>query len=176
VLLGSKLRVEYKKASEKEHIGREKARHRMHAMQLEKEQHHHQRQQPFQCSPLGLATIPIPSHSIPLATTISSRSQAPVTSRSSSSISNSIEFDLNDPSTLEIYSRILLFKHNNMQDELAFSRALTAKQRGVVHIIALKLGLYCYLVGKDEDLYAVTTKVKTVNSFFFPFTFLKVQC
>ena len=73
--------------------------------------------------------------------------------------SPSNELDLNDPSTLEIYSRILLFKDDPMRDELAFSRTLSPKQRRVVHLVAQKLGVYHYSVGEGEERYAVVTRI-----------------
>jgi len=73
--------------------------------------------------------------------------------------SPSNELDLNDPSTLDIYSRILLFKDDHMRDELAFSRTLTPKQRRVVHLIAQRLGVYHYSVGEGDDRYAVVTRI-----------------
>ncbi|KZV62029.1 hypothetical protein PENSPDRAFT_265816 [Peniophora sp. CONT] len=69
------------------------------------------------------------------------------------------ELDLNDPTTLEIYSRILLFKDDMMRDELAFSRALSSKQRRIVHLVAQKLGMHHYSVGEGEDRYAVVTRI-----------------
>lgn len=84
---------------------------------------------------------------------------APATPNPSDKASPSNELDLNDPSTLEIYSRILLFKDDRMRDELAFSRTLTPKQRRVVHLIAQKLGVYHYSVGEGEDRYAVVTRI-----------------
>jgi hypothetical protein len=39
--------------------------------------------------------------------------------------SPSNELDLNDPSTLDIYSHILLFKDDHMHNKLAFSRMLS---------------------------------------------------
>jgi hypothetical protein len=74
-----------------------------------------------------------------------------------SSASN--ELDLNDPSTLEIYSRILLFKDDHMRDELAFSRTLSPKQRRIVHLVAQKLGVYHYSIGEGEERYAVVTRI-----------------
>lgn len=180
----------------------------MRSMQLEKEQQQHQQQQnavnqlyedygtvlstfspqrsfssssyqqQTSYSPPGLATIPTPSYSIPLATTISAppHPQPPATpSISEKSISNSNELDLNDPSTLEIYSRILLFKDDKMRDELAFSRTLTAKQRRVVHLIAQKLGVYHFSVGEGDDRYAVVTKIDPhrVNPKIFLFAFFE---
>lgn len=73
------------------------------------------------------------------------------------------ELDLNDPSTLEIYSRILVFKEDRMRDELAFSRSLTPKQRRVVHLVAQKLGVYHYSVGEGDERYAVVTRIEREN-------------
>ena len=78
---------------------------------------------------------------------------------SSSSKSSANELDLNDPSTLDIYSRILLFKDDHMRDELAFSRTLTPKQRRIVHLIAQKLGVYHYSIGEGEERHAVVTRI-----------------
>ncbi|KAH7909142.1 hypothetical protein BJ138DRAFT_1156024 [Hygrophoropsis aurantiaca] len=178
---GRKLRVEYKKvlqAGEKERIEREKAIRRMRSMQLEKE-HAVQQQQfddfgpvvntPFtpqrsfssgafsqqqQYSPPPIPPLPIASPYNPA----SSPPVAPATPNpSEKAVAN--ELDLNDPSTLEIYSRILLFKDDRMRDELAFSRTLSPKQRRVVHLIAQKLGVYHYSVGEGEDRYAVVTRI-----------------
>ena len=183
---GRKLRVEYKKvlqAGEKERIEREKAIRRMRSMQIEKEQSAaaaaavSQVQydefgpvmsnypptrafsgspypRPEQYSPPGLSAIPaqpyLPVGSPPIAAAPSS---------GSSDKSPSTELDLNDPATLEIYSRILLFKDDRMRDELAFSRNLSPKERRVVHLVAQKLGLYHYSVGEGDDRYAVVTRV-----------------
>ncbi len=183
------MRVEYKKvlqAGEKERIEREKAIRRMRSMQLEKEQTTNvnqlyedypsaissafspQRsfssssayQQQPQYSPPGLSAMPTPTYSLPLSSAPAAPSHPPppaTPSISEKSISN--ELDLNDPSTLEIYSRILLFKDDRMRDELAFARSLTPKQRRVVHLIAQKLGVYHYSVGEGEDRYAVVTRI-----------------
>lgn len=80
------------------------------------------------------------------------------------------ELDLNDPSTLDIYSRILLFKDDHMRDELAFSRTLSPKQRRVVHLIAQRLGVYHYSVGEGDERYAVVTRIDpaTVSPFMGP--------
>ncbi|CED82247.1 mRNA cleavage and polyadenylation factor I complex, subunit RNA15 [Phaffia rhodozyma] len=75
-----------------------------------------------------------------------------------SSDSKSTELDLNDPITLDIYSRILVFKEDRMRDELAFSRTLSALQRRVVHLVAQKLGVYHYSVGEGDKRYAVVTR------------------
>jgi len=120
-------------------------------------------QQP-QYSPPGLSSMPMPmptpSYSMPLASAPAVPSLPPATpSISSEKSSSSNELDLNDPSTLEIYSRILLFKDDRMRDELAFSRTLTPKQRRVVHLIAQKLGVYHYSVGEGDERYAVVTRI-----------------
>jgi len=184
---GRKLRVEYKKvlqAGEKERIEREKAIRRMRSMQLEKEQSNVNQlyedygtvlssaftpQRSFssgsayqsqpQYSPPGISTLPTSTYAMPL-TPVSAVSQPPQSATPSiSEKSSANELDLNDPSTLEIYSRILLFKDDRMRDELAFSRTLSPKQRRVVHLIAQKLGVFHYSVGEGEERYAVVTRI-----------------
>jgi R3H domain/RNA recognition motif. (a.k.a. RRM, RBD, or RNP domain) len=185
---GRKLRVEYKKvlqAGEKERIEREKAIRRMRSMQLEKEQQQQQLQvvsqapfddfsqviappftpqrsysgtnyqSPQQYSPPSAPPIPTsqpygiptPPPALPVTPSPSLKGSAPN------------ELDLNDPSTLEIYSRILLFKDDPMRDELAFSRTLSPKQRRIVHLVAQRLGVYHYSVGEGEERYAVVTRI-----------------
>jgi len=117
-------------------------------------------QQQSQYSPPGLSSMPTPTYSMPLASAPAAPSQPiPPATPSMSEKSISSELDLNDPSTLEIYSRILLFKDDRMRDELAFSRTLSPKQRRVVHLIAQKLGVYHYSVGEGEERYAVVTRI-----------------
>ncbi|KAI6043021.1 hypothetical protein EDC04DRAFT_3138629 [Pisolithus marmoratus] len=177
---GRKLRVEYKKvlqAGEKERIEREKALRRMRSMQLEKEQQAAQQpyddfnpippplftpQRSFSTGAYQQAYSPPPASSLPPTQPFGSTTTpplAPATPSSSEKAASANELDLNDPSTLEIYSRILLFKDDPMRDELAFSRSLTPKQRRVVHLIAQKLGVYHYSVGEGEDRYAVVTRI-----------------
>jgi RNA recognition motif-containing protein len=182
---GRKLRVEYKKvlqAGEKERIEREKAIRRMRSMQLEKEQGGGQQQQQ-QYDDFGPVATPVftpqrsfssgspyqqqqqysptsaPPMPVPLPYNPASSPPVPSATPSSDKGSLSTELDLNDPSTLEIYSRILLFKDDRMRDELAFSRTLSPKQRRVVHLIAQKLGVYHYSVGEGEERYAVVTRI-----------------
>lgn len=181
---GRKLRVEYKKvlqAGEKERIEREKAIRRMRSMQLEKEQQAVAAavNQYDDFGPIAAPTFapqrsfstgtayqpqysPPPMPSLPISQSFISPTSppvAPATPNPSEKASPSNELDLNDPSTLEIYSRILLFKDDRMRDELAFSRTLSPKQRRVVHLIAQKLGVYHYSVGEGEDRYAVVTRI-----------------
>lgn len=66
--------------------------------------------------------------------------------------------DLNDAETLEIYSRVLLFRDDRMRDELAFSKSLTPAERRTVHLVAQKLGLYHYTVGAPDDCYVLVSK------------------
>ncbi len=181
---GRKLRVEYKKvlqAGEKERIEREKAIRRMRSMQLEKEQQAMQQQGPYDEFGPVLSTPFTPQRSFsasnvyqssqysppqmpPLPTSQSFNVSSPAPPLPSVSPgagglkSSSNELDLNDPSTLEIYSRILLFKDDPMRDELAFSRTLSPKQRRVVHLVAQKLGVYHYSVGEGDERYAVVTR------------------
>ncbi|KAF8919552.1 hypothetical protein CPB85DRAFT_1277086 [Mucidula mucida] len=175
-------------ASEKERIEREKAIRRMRSMQIEKEQGgppqgyedygvplasspfppqqqrsfssgSYQQQDYGQHSMTSMPASPY-SHALTSAPpNMPSQQQAPPTPSSASDKSSSNELDLNDPSTLEIYSRILLFKDDRMRDELAFSRTLSPKQRRVVHLIAQKLGVYHYSVGEGDERYAVVTRI-----------------
>lgn len=183
-------------AGEKERIEREKAIRRMRSMQLEKEQQQQQQQtiSPVHTyddfGPIVPPTFP-PQRSFS-AQYASQQQQYPqlsaISGLSPSSINTSVqqlqsmispltsspvvkspssELDLNDPSTLDIYSRILLFKDDHMRDELAFSRMLTPKQRRVVHLIAQRLGVYHYSVGEGDERYAVVTRIDpaTVSPF-----------
>ena len=121
---------------------------------------------PFPSFPSPQVQIPpVPSLPTPGAYSLSSSPLPPPVTPGNIK-SPSTELDLNDPSTLEIYSRILLFKDDPMRDELAFSRTLSAKQRRVVHLVAQKLGVYHYSVGEGEDRYAVVTRIdpSTVSS------------
>lgn len=68
------------------------------------------------------------------------------------------ELDLNDSATLEIYSRVLLFKDDRMRDELSFSRNLTTSERRIVHMVSKKLGLFHYSLGEGEERHVVVTK------------------
>lgn len=68
------------------------------------------------------------------------------------------ELDLNDPATLEIYSRVLLFKDDRMRDELSFSKNLTTSERRIVHMVSKKLSLFHYSVGDGEERHVVVTK------------------
>jgi len=183
---GRKLRVEYKKvlqAGEKERIEREKAIRRMRSMQIEKEQQQFQPapQAPFddfsvitspftpqrsysgnnyqttqQYSPPSAPPMPV-SQPYGVQTPPPALPVTPTPSLKGTSASN--ELDLNDPSTLEIYSRILLFKDDHMRDELAFSRTLSPKQRRIVHLVAQKLGVYHYSLGEGDERYAVVTRI-----------------
>ena len=170
-------------AGEKERIEREKAIRRMRSMQLEKEQaamqQAHQTQGYDEFGAVLSATPFTPQRSFsasnvyqsqqysppsmpPLPTSQSFNVQSPPlpsVSPGAGMKSPSTELDLNDPSTLEIYSRILLFKDDPMRDELAFSRTLSPKQRRVVHLVAQKLGVYHYSVGEGEERYAVVTRI-----------------
>ncbi|KZV94065.1 hypothetical protein EXIGLDRAFT_709239 [Exidia glandulosa HHB12029] len=175
-------------AGEKERIEREKALRRMRSMQLEKEHQvggtPFDDFGPVGTPAYGAATRPFPTTNVsgygfpppqaaqspPLIGSLPQQQSflgsqpafAPQpTSPGSKAAAPSLttELDLNDPSTLEIYSRILLFKDDRMRDELAFSRSLAPKERRVVHLIAKKLGLYHYSVGEGAERYAVVTRV-----------------
>jgi len=155
---GRRLRVEYKKvlqASEKERIEREKAIRRMRSMQLEKE-HQAQLNQlyddlgPRFSPPFAFTTQPgLPSAPLPA---VPQPSIHPVPERSPN------ELDMNDPSTLEIYSAVLLFRDDPMRDELTFSRSLTPKYRRIIQLVAQKLGVSYHSYGDGDDRHAVVTR------------------
>ncbi|GAA5909111.1 hypothetical protein JCM8208_007434 [Rhodotorula glutinis] len=71
------------------------------------------------------------------------------------------DLDLNDPPTLELYSRVLLFQGDSLRDELAFSRSLSSQQRRTVHLIAKKLGLEHRSIGDGESRHVVVYKPGT---------------
>ncbi|KAG8688716.1 hypothetical protein FRC09_012765 [Ceratobasidium sp. 395] len=190
---GRKLRVEYKKvlqAGEKERIEREKAIRRMRSMQMEKERSQllpsasagANEWDDFGTQSAGGAggayLTPTRTYSTGQVGLSQQLQQLPVmhspppppapqmptpTPSQQSAKSASTELDMNDPSTLEIYSRILVFKEDHMRDELAFSRSLSPKQRRVVHLVAQKLGVYHYSVGEGENRYAVVTRIEREN-------------
>ncbi|KIY43707.1 hypothetical protein FISHEDRAFT_53583 [Fistulina hepatica ATCC 64428] len=174
-------------AGEKERIEREKAIRRMRSMQLQKEEsaaaaavnvplydeygapippvsYGQQRtfssgsysQQPSQYSPPSVPPMPTPPYSHTLSSAPAA-TQVPMSS--SASDRGPAELDLNDAATLEIYSRILLFRDDRMRDELAFSRNLTPKQRRVVHLLAQRLGVYHYSIGEGDERYVVVTRI-----------------
>lgn len=84
-------------------------------------------------------------------------------SLTSSNLSKFTELDLNDPLALEIYSRVLLFKDDNLRDELSFARSLTSYQRRIVHLVAKKLGLEHSTRGEGEDRHIVVFKGGIIN-------------
>lgn len=113
-----------------------------------------------QYSPPNASAMPSPQYNLSLnSAPVASTQVPPPATPSISEKASSNELDLNDPSTLEIYSRILLFKDDRMRDELAFSRSLSPKQRRVVHLIAQKLGVFHYSIGEGDERYAVVTRI-----------------
>lgn len=144
---GRKLRVEYKKvlqAGEKERIEKEKALKRMHYAQSQDRERKKDRSMEH---PLEFPAYKDSASNvhIPAAT---------------GEIAENAHIDLNDASTLEIYSRVLLFRDDRMRDELSFSRSLSASERHVVHVVAQKLGLFHYTLGEGDDKYVLVTKTE----------------
>jgi hypothetical protein len=113
-------------------------------------------------NPFALPPMPVPQPYMHPGQSPSQQTPPPlVTSQSSASMHKAApqtELDLNDPATLEIYSRILLFKDDHMRDELAFARSLSPKQRRIVHLVAQKLGVYHYSHGEGDERYAIVTR------------------
>ncbi|WVN89206.1 uncharacterized protein L203_104423 [Cryptococcus depauperatus CBS 7841] len=135
---GRKLRVEYKKVlqpGEKDKIEREKALKRMRSLQFDRKDMVSLSLP--QRNPISLVQggYDSPPHSA------SSTSQSHSSNPSQSHNQTQSQLDMNDPSTLDIYSRILVFKEDRMRDELAFSKNLTESERRIVHLVAQRLGL-----------------------------------
>ncbi|WAQ92160.1 hypothetical protein PtA15_16A66 [Puccinia triticina] len=72
---------------------------------------------------------------------------------------SSKELDMNDPQTLELYSRVVVFKEDKLRDELAFAKALSGPQRRIVHQIAKKLGLVHRSEGQGDERFVVVSKL-----------------
>ena len=141
---GRKLRVEYKKVlqpGEKDKIEREKALKRMRSVQFDSK---------------DTMTIS-PPLSLPTPNGDSEHSP-PHSASSANSDTLPVSLDLNDPTALDIYSRVLVFKEDRMRDELAFSRNLTPTERRIVHLVAQKLGLVSLTSGEGEVKYVVVTR------------------
>lgn len=148
---GRKLRVEYKKVlqpGEKDKIEREKALKRMRSLQFDRKK-----------MPPPL-TLPIRHHQPP--TLVGYDHSPPHSASAASTNSNSQSdnlpsaLDMNDPMTLDIYSRVLVFKEDRMRDELAFSKNLSPTERRIVHLVAQKLGLTSVTRGEEEQCVVVT--------------------
>ncbi|PSK56589.1 RNA-binding post-transcriptional regulator cip2 [Elsinoe australis] len=133
-LQGRKLRVEYKKmlpAQERERIEREKRERRG---QLE-EQHR-----------------PMPGPTLQTQPSISSLSNIPATSPSPVSARGGIAsaIDMNDPETLEFYTKLAVFKER--PDEVyMLPPNLTPQQRRTVHTLAHHMGLAHMSKGVGEQ-------------------------
>jgi len=140
-LNGRKLRVEYKKmlpAAERERIEREKRERRG---QLE-EQHRPMAPQPLQTQP---STSSLSSR------VMNTGSPSPVSARNQkmggfpssfgADPSSGVDVDLNDPQALQYYSKLLLFKEDNMRELLVFSPSLSPPERRIVHTLAHHMGL-----------------------------------
>ncbi|OWZ55854.1 cytoplasmic protein [Cryptococcus neoformans 125.91] len=148
---GRKLRVEYKKVlqpGEKDKIEREKALKRMRSLQFDRKE-----------MPPPL-TLPIRHQQPP---TLAGYDQSPPHSASAASTNSNSQsdnlpstLDMNDPMTLDIYSRVLVFKEDRMRDELAFSKNLSPTERRIVHLVAQKLGLTSVTRGDEEQCVVVT--------------------
>lgn len=183
---GRKLRVEYKKvlqAGEKERIEKEKALKRLqipHVGDKDRKKDKSLTPEMGHLPPMSLSPGPgrvgYPNMAVlnGLSSPSSASSVSPIGhkegkcldlgglgsspfSRYSESSGDS-PLDLNDSDTLEIYSRVLLFKDDRMRDELAFSKCLTPAERRTVHLVAQKLGLYHYTLGGPDDCYVLVTK------------------
>ncbi|KAF9068272.1 kinase-like domain-containing protein [Rhodocollybia butyracea] len=103
-------------------------------------------------NPQRLSPVVLPS-------TIPPAPQVLVLEPSSNAVSVN-ELDFNQPATLEMYSKVLLFKSDHTRDELMCSTP-TPEQYQVVQSITQKLGLHYYSVGEGDERCAVVTRVDT---------------
>ncbi|KNZ59446.1 hypothetical protein VP01_172g12 [Puccinia sorghi] len=179
---GRKLRVEYKKvlqAGEKERIEKEKAIKRMRSMQLQKESYdqfsaHSQPAMPSSSTHISFGNYLNPEddyralggmHNHHLPSSIPHRPSHAQQAFENFSLSGaaemkpSKELDMNDPQTLELYSRVVVFKEDKLRDELAFAKSLSGPQRRIVHQIAKKLGLVHRSEGVGEERFVVVSKL-----------------
>jgi hypothetical protein len=70
--------------------------------------------------------------------------------------------DLNDPSVLELYSYILLFRSDPDNTEITLPKSFSAKERRDAHLIADRLGLAHYSEGYGNDRQVIIEKRGTV--------------
>ncbi|EMC97699.1 hypothetical protein BAUCODRAFT_463078 [Baudoinia panamericana UAMH 10762] len=140
-LNGRKLRVEYKKmlpAAERERIEREKRERRG---QLE-EQHR----------PMAPSTLQTQGSISSLSSRLQNHSPSPLSARSmrpngwvdtptgeSPQIGNDV--DMNDPQTLQYYTKLLLFKEDPSRELIVLPPTLSPPERRIVHTLAHHMGL-----------------------------------
>jgi len=162
---GRKLRVEYKKvlqAGEKERIEKEKALKRLQFPSFSDKDRKKERSPTSEHPGLHVRNAPLRGSSPVPGAGASHCSSDPLAGFSLSRVplqdSGDPVLDLNDASTLEIYSRVLLFKDDRMRDELSFSKSLTPEERRVVHLVSEKLGLFHYSMGMGDECYVLVTK------------------
>ncbi|WFD26569.1 Peptidyl-prolyl cis-trans isomerase pin4 [Malassezia nana] len=167
---GRKLRVEYKKvlqAGEKERIEKEKAMKRMQFSPYLDKERKKEKSPTFENAALHVHIPPMRGSSPSPGVSVPHRSSEPLPGFSFPRLPpqdpSDPALDLNDASTLEIYSRVLLFKDDRMRDELSFSKSLTAEERRVVHLVSHKLGLYHYTLGTGDDCFVLVTKTHMPN-------------
>jgi len=154
-LQGRKLRVEYKKmlpAAERERIEREKRERRG---QLE-EQH---RPMPSSALHSQASMSSLTSHFPPPTSPspVSARNVAPGMGdqihlrRPSADVLTTSAVDLNDPESLNVYSKLLLFKEDTTRDLIVFPADLTPPQRRIVHTISHHMGLMHMSKGQADQ-------------------------
>ena len=138
-LNGRKLRVEYKKmlpAAERERIEREKRERRG---QLE-EQHR----------PMAPGTLQTQGSMSSLSSRLQNHSPSPVSGRNmrpgqswpanTDSPQMGLDLDMNDPQTLQFYTKLLLFKESR-DETLPFPPTLAPPERRIIHTLAHHMGL-----------------------------------
>ncbi|QSL66064.1 hypothetical protein MERGE_003201 [Pneumocystis wakefieldiae] len=77
------------------------------------------------------------------------------------------DIDLNDETTLKIYSRLLLFRNDqspNAANELIFPLDTSPQQRRIIHYISKKLNLKCTSRGEKDAKYIVINRLNSNNT------------
>ncbi|KTW26615.1 hypothetical protein T552_02624 [Pneumocystis carinii B80] len=77
------------------------------------------------------------------------------------------DIDLNDETTLKIYSRLLLFRNDqspNAPNDLIFPLDISPQQRRIIHHIAEKLGLKCTSHDENDAKYIVINRLNSNNT------------
>ncbi|KAJ5908690.1 hypothetical protein N7495_001372 [Penicillium taxi] len=162
-LQGRKLRVEYKKMlplQERERIEREKRERRG---QLEEQHRPMASAQLHTQSSMSSLTSHVPATS---PSPVSQRGQKlgewgclPCPNRLITDDFFSQDVDLNDSTTLNFYSQLLLFKEDTARDSFIFASNLTPSQRRTVHTLAHNMGLAHASRGSGEQRQVQVFKV-----------------
>lgn len=172
---GRKLRVEYKKMlplQERERIEREKRERRG---QLE-EQHRqpnpvnglalHNQTSMSSMSSIHITTSPSPVSMRGQATAShpTMRGQSNYASSSTVTMLTNADVNMNDPQTLDYYSKLLVFKDDKSRKVMVFPAPISPTNRKIIHSLAHHLGLEHQAVGAGDARHVQIFKEKPTSS------------